>query len=92
MPRGGALLVGSEGPFSNQAFAYGPAAVGVQFHPEITYAQVLRWSGSNPMQLHMRGARPRPEHAHGHLMRAPIVHRWLDRFLSRWVGAELPLG
>ncbi len=92
LPTGGRMLVQSEdGPFPSQAFSYGPAAVGLQFHPEITYAQVLRWSGGNPMRLHMRGARPRIEHIHGHFMRAPVVHQWLDRFLRRWAANTLPL-
>jgi len=92
LPCGGTMLVRSDtGPFPSQAFAYGPAAVGVQFHPEITYAQVLRWSGNNPMRLHMRGATPRIDQIHGHLMRGPQVHAWLDRFLCRWSKADLPL-
>ena len=48
------------GAFPNQAFGYGPAAVGVQFHPEITYAQVHRWTGHNPQRLAMKGACARP--------------------------------
>ena len=31
--------------------SYGPAAVRFQFHPEITYAQVHRWTGHNPQRL-----------------------------------------
>ena len=89
VPSGGNLLVTSDGCYPNQAFSYGPAAVGVQFHPEITFAQVNRWSGSNPMRLLMRGARPRQEHIETHLMQAPIVHAWLDQFLGRWVAEKL---
>lgn len=86
---GSRLLVTSGGAYPNQAFVHGPAAVGVQFHPEITFAQVLRWTGGNPMRLLLRGARPRPEQIDDHLMRAPVVHAWLDRFLTRWVRAEI---
>lgn len=91
VPRGGKLLATSNGHYPNQAFSYGPAAVGVQFHPEITLAQVNRWSGGNPMRLMMRGARPRQEQIEKHLMHAPIVHAWLDQFLRRWVVSGLNL-
>lgn len=89
VPSGGRLLATSNGPFPNQAMSFGRAAVGVQFHPEITYAQVNRWSGSNPMRLYLRGARPRHEHLAGHLTHGPRVRAWLDRFLGRWVRAEV---
>ncbi len=87
LPKEATLLVTSDGAYPNQAFSYGDqgAAVGVQFHPEITYAQVNRWSGGNPMRLLMRGAMPRQAQFETHLMQAPKVHAWLDLFLQRWV-------
>jgi GMP synthase (glutamine-hydrolysing) len=89
VPRGATLLARSAGAFPNQAFGFGPAAIGVQFHPEITFAQVNRWSGSNPVRLLMRGARPRSEHMMLHLTQSPKVQRWLNQFLGRWVRAEV---
>ncbi len=88
LPRDGVLLATSDGAYPNQAFQYG-SAFGVQFHPEITFMQVNRWSGSNPMRLLMRGARPRVEHIETHLTDAPKVHHWLDRFLGQWVTGAL---
>ena len=87
VPRDGTLLVTSDGAYPNQAFGVGRAAVGVQFHPEITHAQVNRWSGGNPMRLLMRGAMPRAEQIDTHLMHGPTVLAWLDQFLVRWVRA-----
>src|SRR5262249_51219666 len=52
LPAGARLMATSEGAFPNQAFSYG-AAVAVQFHPEITYAQVHRWAGHNPQRLNL---------------------------------------
>ena len=66
-------------------------AIGLQFHPEITYAQVHRWTGHNNARLGMKGARERHEHIQGHIDHAPKVHAWLDRFLSRWVECELTI-
>jgi GMP synthase (glutamine-hydrolysing) len=88
LPRDGVLLATSDGAYPNQAFQYG-SAFGVQFHPEITFLQVNRWSGSNPVRLLMRGAKPRQEQIDTHLIEAPKVHHWLDRFLGRWVMGEL---
>ena len=85
VPAGGEVIARSSGAFPNQAFAYGPAALGVQFHPEITYAQVCRWTGHNPALLEQRGASPRDAQMAAHLDHAPPVHAWLDRFLSQWV-------
>ena len=78
--------------FPNQAFAYGPAAFGVQFHPEITFAQVHRWTGHDTTRLEMKGARERQQHIDGHVAHGPKVQAWLGGFLDRWVGAELSRG
>jgi GMP synthase (glutamine-hydrolysing) len=82
------LLATSDGAYPNQAFRCG-SGFGVQFHPEITFLQVNRWSGSNPVRLLMRGARPRQDHMDTHLIEAPKVHRWLDSFLGQWVSGAL---
>jgi GMP synthase (glutamine-hydrolysing) len=89
VPQSATLLAHNDGPFPNQAFSYGPAAIGVQFHPEITRAQVHRWTGHNPARLTEPGAQPQHAHLDGHMTHAPQVHRWLDQTLSRWVVAEL---
>jgi GMP synthase (glutamine-hydrolysing) len=83
------LATSSRGAFPNQAFAYGPTAFGVQFHPEITFAQVHRWTGHSAQRLEMKGARQRHEHIDGHINHGPRVRAWLDRFLGRWAKAEL---
>jgi GMP synthase (glutamine-hydrolysing) len=85
LPTGALPLVRSSSAFCEQAFAYGPAAFGIQFHPEITWAMMNRWSGSNPMRLHLRGAQPRSEQLDEHLLSGPKVLCWLDGFLDRWL-------
>lgn len=88
LPTGADLLAIGDGNYPNQAFRIGETAFGVQFHPEITYAQVNRWSGGNPMRLLLRGAQPRHHQIDNHLMKAAHVHRWLDRFLTQWVARD----
>jgi GMP synthase (glutamine-hydrolysing) len=92
LPHGATLLVERDGRFPNQAISYGGTAFGLQFHPEITYWQVNRWTSNNTnRRLLLTGARPRPEHFVGHIHHSPRVHAWLDCFLSRWVrGAFVP--
>jgi GMP synthase (glutamine-hydrolysing) len=89
LPRGALQLATSDGAFPNQAFACGPAAVGLQFHPEITFAQVHRWTGHHPTRLEIKGARQRHEHIAEHIAHAPKVQAWLAQFLERWTRAEL---
>ncbi len=89
LPSGADLLATSDGAFANQAFLYGPAALGVQFHPEIMHTQINSWSGSNPVRLLMRGAHHRQDQLAAHLVHAPRVHSWLDQMLRRWVEGRL---
>jgi len=89
LPQGAELLATGSGAFSNQAYLYGPAALGVQFHPEIMHTQINSWSGSNPVRLLMRGAHARQDQLAAHLMHAPRVHAWLDQMLRRWVAGRL---
>ena len=83
LPAGARCLASSHSPFACQAFAYG-SALAVQFHPEITYAQVHRWSGKNPEKLLQAGAQDRPGQLRDHIALAPGIHRWLDALLHRW--------
>jgi GMP synthase (glutamine-hydrolysing) len=89
LPASARLLARSDGPFENQAFAVGPAAIGLQFHPEITHAMVHRWTGHNMHRLAQPGAQQRAEQVEDHIHHGPIVRRWLDGLLTRWVTARL---
>lgn len=72
--------------FPNQAYRYGETAVGIQFHPEITYAMVSRWSGHNLEKLKQPGAQARHVQLRNHIAHMPTVLGWLDRFLGGWVA------
>lgn len=85
IPHGGELLVNGPDAFPNQAYRYGSTAVGIQFHPEITYAMVSRWSGHNPHKLNQTGAQDRAGQLAAHIAHSPQVRRWLMQFLAAWV-------
>lgn len=85
VPRGCVVLMEGGNAFPSQAFQYGPTAVGIQFHPEITYAMVSRWSGHNPHKLTQPGAKDRASQLRDHIAHGPAIRAWLDRFLRSWV-------
>lgn len=86
VPHGGRVLATADGAFRNQAFSYGPAAVGLQFHPEITCSIMRRWTAQNREGMAEAGMWPR--HLVEHVRHAPAVRAWLDRFLSAWIAGR----
>ena len=89
VPAGGRLLARAGGPFENQAYLYGPAAIGLQFHPEITQAMVLRWTGHNGHRLTLPGAQPRGDQVADHIAHGPRVRHWLDQLMRRWLTGHV---
>lgn len=79
----------AEGPtFPNQAFRYGPAAYGIQFHPEVTHHMMCRWTVNGIDRLELPGAHPRPAHFNDRLQHDGRIRRWLDAFLDHWLAGE----
>lgn len=87
----GATLLASTTRYANQAFAFGPSVLALQFHPEVTainfehwltgYAAELAVEGLNPDDLR-RGA---TEHASG------LPARLID-MVDDWLDAQTALG
>jgi GMP synthase (glutamine-hydrolysing) len=90
LPTGGTCLATSR-CFPNQAFSYAKAALGIQFHPEITYSLVNRWTVKAGPWQQKPGAQPRLEQLESHVLHAPRVHAWLERILDLWLEADLPV-
>ena len=87
LPTNAKLLVTAETAFENQAFQY-ESATAIQFHPEITYLQVNRWSGGRADRLKLKCAQDRPSQLAGHVRFAPAVHRWRRALLKAWLRGE----
>jgi GMP synthase (glutamine-hydrolysing) len=85
VPYGATLLARGE-TFENQAMRVGPAAYGVQFHPELTYAMMNRWTVHGAARLGLPGAQPRSHHFHGRGVHDGSMRAWLDRFLDAWLA------
>ncbi len=87
VPRGAELL--AKGCcFPNQAFRVGQKAYGIQFHPEVTYAMMNRWTVLGAARLASPNACGRADHFRGRAMYDYAVRQWLDGFMHHWVGAD----
>ena len=77
--------------FECQAFRLG-RAYGVQFHPEVTYAMMCKWTVLGASRMASPGALPRRGHLDGWFTHDGAVARWTDRFLRLWLaGADGPV-
>lgn len=84
LPRQGALL--AEGDmFPVQGFQYG-SATALQFHPEVTYISICRWTTRAGERMHGKGAQPRRAHIDGWYQYDAPIARWTHEFLGRWSG------
>ena len=84
-PKGAATLATGD-DFPTQAIRVGPAAYGLQFHPEVTHAMMCRWTVRGHERLSLPGAQDRSRQIEGRFMHDPHVVRWLHAFLDHWVA------
>ena len=87
LPHGATLLAEGD-DFRAQAFRYGRGAYGLQFHPEVTYQMMCRWTTSGTERLAMPGACPRERHFQDWYLHDATVARWLDSFLRQWAAGK----
>ena len=81
-----ALLLAEGEHFETQAIRVGERAYGFQFHPEVTYAMMCKWTCHGAERLAAPGARARHQHLEGWYMHDAKVARWTEDFLRGWVG------
>lgn len=87
LPHGATLLAEGD-DFRAQAFRYGRGAFGLQFHPEVTYQMMCRWTTGGCERMAMPGALPRERHFRDWYVHDAAVGRWLGIFLDSWVGGR----
>lgn len=90
LPEGAELLAAGGDNFPNQAYRHGRHAVGLQFHPEVTYHMMCRWTHRGAERLTRPGALSRPEHLGGWFQHDGRVAAWLEAFLPAWLQGQLP--
>ena len=89
LPAGSELLATGCAHYPVQAFRHGRNAFGFQFHPEVTYAMMCRWTVRAADRMIAPGARTRAEHLEGwHVNDAP-VGAWIGSFLAAWRKGEV---
>lgn len=84
LPREAKLFARGE-HFENQAYRYGPAAYGIQFHPEVTRLIMHRWVVKAAHRFSLPHAQQALEHLAGNLIHDASVKKWLSLFLERWL-------
>ena len=85
----GATKLAAGAAFQNQAFSYGDCCLGLQFHPEITYTLINRWTVMAQDWRGKDGAQDPREQLGHHLLNAPAVANWFNAVLDAWLGARL---
>ncbi len=88
LPDGAELIATGGADFPNQAYRYGKA-VGLQFHPEVTYHMMCRWTIRGAERLTRPGAQSRPLHLGGWFQHDGRVAAWLEAFLPAWLEGRL---
>jgi len=84
LPAGCELLAQGD-DFPVQAFRFGHA-FGFQFHPDVSYAMMCRWTTCGAARLGMPGAYPRVQHFSGRACYDVAERAWLKQFLDGWLS------
>jgi GMP synthase (glutamine-hydrolysing) len=86
----GATLLAEGDCFQNQAFQYGRAAFGFQFHSELTHHMMCRWTTRAAHRLELPNAHPRERHFEDRLVHDFKTRAWLEEFLDLWIALGEP--
>ncbi|WP_133646406.1 glutamine amidotransferase [Paraburkholderia flava] len=73
--------------FENQAVRYGRSAYGVQFHPEVSYQMMRRWSTAASHKLTLPGAQDLSTQQHEGFRHNRATAAWLSTFLDVWLAS-----
>ncbi len=84
----GAELLAQGSTFPNQAFKLGSHGYGLQFHPEVTYAMICRWTVRAFEKMQHKGAQEAGQHRAGWYEYDHSVKLWLDGFLDQWLPSS----
>jgi GMP synthase (glutamine-hydrolysing) len=87
---GGAELLAEGSDFPVEAFQL-DHCFGFQFHPDVTYAMMHRWTTRGHARFELPGARPRHQHFADRAVHDVTERAWLRQFLDDWLArAPLP--
>jgi GMP synthase (glutamine-hydrolysing) len=86
----GCELLAEGDDFPVQAVRY-ENAFGFQFHPDVTYAMMHRWTTRGHDRLDTPGARARHHHFADRAVHDAAERTWLNHFMARWLGLTPPM-
>jgi GMP synthase (glutamine-hydrolysing) len=81
----GAELLAEGSDFPVEAFQL-DHAFGLQFHPDVTYAMMHRWTTRGDARLELPGARPRHHHFADRAVHDASERAWLKQFIEGWLA------
>jgi len=81
----GCELLAEGNDFPVQAVRHGEA-YGLQFHPDVTYAMLCRWTTRDHDRLAAPGARARHHHFADRAVNDAAERAWLTHFIARWLA------
>ena len=81
----GAELLASGDDFPVQAIRY-DTCFGLQFHPDVTYAMMHRWTTRGCDRRDSPGARPRHQHFEDRAVYDTAERAWLRHFIEGWLA------
>lgn len=85
LPAGATLLAAGGEDFPNQFFRYDDHCYAIQFHPEVTFEMMCRWTVGGAHMLNRTGAMPRDEQIRLHSVFDPALDAWTNRLVDHVV-------
>lgn len=92
LPECATLLAAGDDEFPNQCFRYGEHCYAMQFHPEVTFEMMCRWTKGAAHRLVLPGAMARDEQIKLHPELDPPFGAWADRFVDHVIGLAAARG
>ncbi|MGZ0188709.1 MAG: glutamine amidotransferase-related protein, partial [Alphaproteobacteria bacterium] len=86
LPDGATLLASGCEDFPNQCFRYKEHCFAVQFHPEVTYDMMCRWTVGGAHMLDRVGAMPRDEQLRLYPICDPPLGDWTSKLVDHVIA------
>jgi GMP synthase (glutamine-hydrolysing) len=86
----GTTLLAEGDTFPAQAFQAGRACYGIQFHPEVNYAMMCRWTTRGHERMTLPNAKNRAQHFQDRAVHDFGMQAWLAAFLDHWLSYATP--